>query len=177
MGDGRSGSGIQACPPSNGLHVKLLDARDDAAAAVEAEPAGGHLADGLVLRPALHRDAVDRAQHARAVGTHLAVDEDGRAPLVGRDPQEARDQRLVGPLEIQWQVLVTQAGVAEQAGVINVGIEGVMLIGASAAAIMFHFNDSFLLATLVGVGTGLPSCPGPGLLWLSLCELLRRASP
>ena len=45
--------------------------------------------------------------------------------------------------------------VAEQAGVINVGIEGVMLIGAIAAAIMFHFNDSFLLATLVGVGTGL----------------------
>ncbi len=45
--------------------------------------------------------------------------------------------------------------VAEQAGVINVGIEGVMLIGAIAAAIMFHFNDSFLLATLVGVATGL----------------------
>ena len=45
--------------------------------------------------------------------------------------------------------------VAEQAGVINVGIEGVMLISACAAAIFFHFNDSFLLATLIGLGTGL----------------------
>jgi len=45
--------------------------------------------------------------------------------------------------------------VAEQAGVINVGIEGVMLISAIAAAIFFHFNSSFLLATLVGLGTGL----------------------
>ena len=45
--------------------------------------------------------------------------------------------------------------VAEQAGLINVGIEGVMLIGAIAAGIMFHFNESFLLATLVGLGTGL----------------------
>ena len=45
--------------------------------------------------------------------------------------------------------------VAEQAGVINVGIEGVMLIGAIAAGIFFHFNDSFLLAALVGLGAGL----------------------
>ncbi len=44
--------------------------------------------------------------------------------------------------------------IAEQAGVINIGIEGVMLISALATAMVIHAVDSFFVGVLAGVATG-----------------------
>lgn len=42
----------------------------------------------------------------------------------------------------------------EKAGILNVGIEGVMLAGAFVAALILHDTDSLLLAALVSIPTG-----------------------
>jgi general nucleoside transport system permease protein len=42
----------------------------------------------------------------------------------------------------------------EKAGVLNIGIEGVMLISAFVAALILHDTDSLLLAVLVAIPTG-----------------------
>jgi simple sugar transport system permease protein len=44
--------------------------------------------------------------------------------------------------------------VNELAGVINIGVEGVMLFAALVTAIAMHATDSFLLSALAGLGTG-----------------------
>jgi simple sugar transport system permease protein len=44
--------------------------------------------------------------------------------------------------------------IAELAGVINIGIEGVMLISALATAMVVHAVDSFVVALLAGIASG-----------------------
>jgi simple sugar transport system permease protein len=58
--------------------------------------------------------------------------------------------------------------IVERSGVLNVGIEGVMLIGAFGAAVGLNYGDSLYVGLLVAIGAGLASGVVLALLYVRL---------
>jgi simple sugar transport system permease protein len=76
---------------------------------------------------------------------------------------------ILSVLAASTPLLLAAAGelVAERAGVLNLGLEGMMIMGAACGFAGAHFTGSVIIGALAGMFAGISSRPcSPGSRWV-----------